>query len=556
MPEHNSQTDFQNISESHRRQFLQMVGAAGGAGMSVLAGCTDSQDSGTAGGNGSGNNESDNSMPSSTDEMGGTLIAGTQADIVKLDPHATTAYSSLQVLENIYQKPTALTPDLEPEGQLAKDWTISDEGTTWTFDLHEGVMFHQPVSREMTAGDIVYSIQRILDEDTGSPRRSNFQPIKNMSVKDDYTLVFEFDKPYAPFPYKLTTAYVMPKGAGDASDYDITQQPVGTGPFQFAENVSQSRTVIEAFDNYWEKDESGNQLPYLDAVRYKPVPEGSSRITNLRTGELDWIDTMPRSQASSVENDNNVHFSSNPGTFYDYLGKNMEEKPLDDKKLRQAISYGVNRQAISQGARFGYGTATYDPCPPASAWKDLINMDPSYAQNKEKAKSLIEESSYSGENIEIMVGQQYKGQVNEAEIVQEQLSGIGINVNVSPTEWGTMVARLNSGDYQMSLVGWIGFVDPDSMFYNVFHTDEKFNQVNYSNKEVDQLLEKGRTITGSREKRAEPYDKALDIIGEDAPYTFLNFNGELMAWKKYVNGFTHYPTGTIRFKTTWKAQAN
>lgn len=528
---------------NHRREFLQRMVAAGAAtGLGGMAGCA-----------GSGGDETSTSGQSATTEIstGGQVNAGTQADVVKFDPHTTTAYSSTQVLENIYQKLTRITPELEPVGQLAQSWEVSDDGTTWTFSLAEGVMFHPPVSREMTADDVVYSINRILDDDTGSPRKSNFTPITNLEAADDYTVVFEFDEPYAPFLYKLTTSYVMPEGADEADEYDISSEPVGTGPFQFVEHVNQSHTLIESFDDYWETDENGTQLPYLDSVRFEPIPEGSSRVTNLKTGELEWIDSAPRSQASGLESSDGVTFSTKPGTWYDYIGFNWEQREVTDQPLRQAISHVVDREAIVQGARFGYANPTHDPVPPASVWKDLINNENKYDRNLERARELIEESAYDGETLEIMVGQQYKGQVSEAEIIQEQLSEVGIDVEVAPTEWGTMVSRLNDGDYQMTVVGWIGFLDPDSIFYQIFHTGTTFNWSGYSNDEVDQLLEQGRGVVSSREDRAEPYDRAMDLIAEDAPYTFLHFNDEIMAWKPSLNGFKHYATGTVRFKRTW-----
>lgn len=535
-----------------------MVGVTGAAG---LAGCTGgSDDDGdnqgntptTMGTEDQGTASNPSTETPGKDVAGGELVAGTQADVVKLDPHVSSAYSSFQVLENVYQKLTALNADLKPEGQLANDWSVSDDGTTWTFQLQEGVQFHPPVSRELTAADVVYSIERIVNPDTGSPRKANFDPVTEVRAEDDYTVVFEFDEPYAPFLYKLTAGYIIPEGATESSDYDISEQPVGTGPFRFEEHKSQSHTLIKRFEDYWETDANGKQLPYLDTVRFKPIPEGSSRVTNLKTGSLDWIDTAPRSQASDLEGAEGVEFSNLPGTWYDYLGHNTAAEPMGDQKLRQAITWAVNRDEIVQGGRFGYGVPTQNPVPPASVWKDHIQVDEPYSQDQEKAEQLLSESDYDGQKIEIMVGQQYKGQVNEAEIVQEQLTNVGINAKVAPTEWGTMVSKLNSGDFQITLVGWIGFVDPDDMFYNLFHTGEKWNQTNYSNDKVDELLQKGRHATGDVESRAEYYDKADDIIAREAPYTFLHFNDEIMAWKPYVKGFTHYATGTIRFKTTWK----
>lgn len=531
--------------EAGRRRFLRAVGATTVAAMSALAGCTGGESD-----DAEGNRTA--SGPPSPDQTGGKLVAATQSDMGKLDPHKVQATSSLRILNNVYQKLVIIDENLEPTGQLAKNWTVSDDGLTWTFDLHEGVQFHPPVSREMTAEDVVYSIERLRAEETGSPWRSNFTPVERVAADGDYRVVFEFQKPYAPFLVKLTKGFIVPSEVDDSQKVDIGTQPVGTGPFVFEETVAQTRTTVSAFGDYWETDENGTPLPYLDTVEFRPIPQGQSRITSLQTGEVDWVVTLPRSQADSVADASKIVFSGKPGTFYDYLAQNTNAAPLDDVKLRQAISWAVDREAIAKGARFGYATPTQDPISPQSVWAEYISVANPYSPNAERAKRLVSESSYDGETLEIQVGQGYGGQVDEATIIAEVLKDIGVSATVRPLEFGSMISNLNAGSYQLAVLGWSGFVDPDDLFYLQFHTGEVFNQTNYSNETVDRLLERGRHATGDRAARAKHYDKAADIIAREAPYTFLVYNEELSAWRDRVRGFTHLPTGTPRFKTVWK----
>jgi len=537
-----------------RRTF---VGAAGTTAATALAGCSggDGTPTPTSGGGGGGGDGDDDSTPTADPaaaQRGGTLVAGMQSGLDGRDPHLVQAASTLRVLENIYGKLVEIDQDLKPVGQLATEWSVSDDDLTWTFQLREGVMFHPPESRELTAADVVYSFERLLNEDTGSPWRSNFTPIANVSADGDYTVVFEFDEPYAPFLFKLSSGgYILPEGADDASDYDIADQPVGTGPFVFDENVAQARTNVTAFEDYWGTDGDGNALPYLDEVEFQVIPEGQARLTNLQSGSIDWAVTVPPSQADSLEGSNSITLSNIPGTFYDYVGHNTTNAPLDDVRLRQAISWAISRESIVQGARFGYATPTQDPIPPASVWKDLISVDEPYSQDQARAESLREESDYDGEELTIQVGQQFPAQVNIAEIVQQQLGEVGITATVQPTDFGTMISNLNEGAYDLTIVGWSGFVDPDDMMYLQFHSGETFNQSNYSNEEVDELLEQGRQAAGDREERAAFYDDAIDIIAEEVPYTFLEFNDELAAWRNSVKNFTHISTGTPRFRDVW-----
>lgn len=535
-----------------RRRFIQSSAAAAAVG---IAGCSGGGSNGGDGGSTDGESGDGGDTATATpaaNQRGGTLIAGMQGGLDGRDPHAVQAASTLRVLENVYQKLVRIDEELKPVGQLARDWTVSDDELTWTFQLREGVTWHPPVGRELIADDVVYSIERLLDEETGSPWRSNFTPISSVSADGDYTVVFEFDQPYAPFLYKLTSGgYILPEGADEADAYDIGEQPVGTGPFVFDENVPQSQTVVSAFDDYWETDVDGNALPYLDGIEFRIIPEGQARLTNLQSGSIDWAVTVPPSQASSLENSSSVTLSNIPGTFYDYLGHNTTRAPLDDVRLRQAISWTVDRESIVQGARFGYATPTQDPIPPSSVWKDLISVDDPYSQDLERARQLREESDYDGEELTIQVGQQFPQQVTIAEIIQEQLSEVGITATVQPTDFGSMISNLNAGEYDLTIVGWSGFVDPDDMMYLQFHSGETFNQSNYANDEVDQLLEQGRQAAGSREERAEFYDNAIDIIAEEVPYTFLEFNDELAAWRNSVRNFTHISTGTPYFTNVW-----
>jgi peptide/nickel transport system substrate-binding protein len=534
-----------------RRRFIQSSAAAAAVGVAGCSGGDGGNGGSTDGGNGDGGGDTDTATPAS-DQRGGTLVAGMQGGLDGRDPHAVQAASTLRVLENVYQKLVRIDEELKPVGQLASDWTVSDDELTWTFQLREGVTWHPPASRELVAADVVYSFERLLDEQTGSPWRSNFTPISSVSADGDYTVVFEFDEPYAPFLYKLTSGgYILPEGADDADDYDIGEQPVGTGPFVFDENVPQARTVVTAFDDYWETDADGNALPYLDGIEFRIIPEGQARLTNLQSGSIDWAVTVPPSQASSLENSSAVTLSNIPGTFYDYLGHNTTRAPLDDVRLRQAISWTVDRESIVQGARFGYATPTQDPIPPSSVWKDLISVDDPYSQDLERARQLREESDYDGEELTIQVGQQFPQQVTIAEIIQEQLGEVGITASVQPRDFGSMISDLNAGEYDLTIVGWSGFVDPDDMMYLQFHSGETFNQSNYANDEVDQLLEQGRQAAGSREERAAFYDDAVDIIAEEAPYTFLEFNDELAAWRNSVRNFTHISTGTPYFTNVW-----
>lgn len=522
-------SDERSEPDAGRRRFLQFAGAAGVASVTLTAGRASAQQA----------------------ARGGTLRVAQQSDIGNLDPHKTQDAPTLRVLNNVYETLTRIDSDLRPVGRLASEWQTSDDGTTWTFTLREEVRFHPPEDRAMTASDVKASVERILAEETASPWASNFEPVDSITAEDDRTVVFELSSPFAPFLVKLSNGFIMPEGVDDA-DYDVGSQPVGTGPFVFEETVAQTRTTLSRFGDYWGTDGDGNQLPYLDGVEFRPIPEGQARVTALQTGEVDYLTEVPQTQAGALQNASGVTFSAIPGTFYDYLGQNTEAAPLDDVQLRQAISWAIDREAMVQGARFGFAQPTQDPISPASEFDDLITVDEPYSQDQERARQLIEESSYDGEQLTIQVGQEFQGQVSEAEIAQEQLSNVGLNVRIQPTEFSTLISNLNEGNFQLTVLGWATLVDPDDLFFLQFHTGETFNQTNYSNEEVDRLLEEGRRATGSIEERAQFYDDAIDIIAREAPYTFLVYNDEIDAWRNSLSGVEHISTGIPFFETVSK----
>ncbi|WP_170977425.1 ABC transporter substrate-binding protein [Halorussus salinisoli] len=510
--------------DAGRRQFLKFAGAAGVASVVPTTGRASARQA----------------------DRGGSLRVAQQSDVGNLDPHKTQDAPTLRILNNVYETLTRIDGDLRPVGRLANEWQVGDDGTTWTFTLREGVRFHPPEDRAMTANDVKASIERVLADETNSPWASNFEPVETIRAEDDRTVVFELSQPFAPFLVKLSNGFVVPEGVDDA-DYDIANQPVGTGPFVFEETVTQTRTTLSRFGDYWGTDGDGDQLPYLDELEFRPIPEGQARVTALQTGEVDYVTEVPQTQAQSLQNASGITFSAIPGTFYDYIGQNTEAAPLDDVNLRQAISWAIDRESMVQGARFGFAEPTQDPISPASEWDDLIQVDEPYSQDRERARQLVEESTYDGEQLTIQVGQEFEGQVNEAEIAQAQLSEVGLNVTIQPTEFSTLINNLNEGNFQLTVLGWATLVDPDDLFFLQFHTGETFNQTNYSNEEVDRLLEQGRQATGSIEERAQFYDDAIDIIAREAPYTFLVYNDEIDAWRDSVQGVEHVPTGVPFF---------
>jgi peptide/nickel transport system substrate-binding protein len=275
-----------------------------------------------------------------TPKMGGTLRAAISADPVNLDPHLTSAHSTYQVLENVYNHLVGLDDGLQVIPELAESWTVSEDMLTYTFKLRQGVTFHN--GRELTAEDVVYSYERIRNPETQSGAAYLLEPVDTISAPDPQTVVITTKEIYAPLLTKLATqgTAIVPREEVEAGT--LAEKPVGTGPFVFVDFVPADRVTLRRNDNYWEEG-----LPYLDEIIYRPIPDEIVKQTNLETQNVDWVDNVPAQDANQLVESPDFVVESVPANTYNYLGMNTTREPLNDKRVRQAISYALDREEIA-----------------------------------------------------------------------------------------------------------------------------------------------------------------------------------------------------------------
>jgi len=474
-------------------------------------------------------------------KRGGTLTAAIGADPVNLDPAISSAYSTFEVLENVYNQLVGLDENLQVVPELAESWTVSADKKTYTFKLRQGVKFHN--GRELVADDVVYSYERIRNPDTQSGWAYLFDPIDTIKAVDQYTVEISSKEVYAPLLTKLAgggTA-IVPKEDVDAGTLD--QTPDGTGPFKFVEFVPADHLTLVRNESYWEEG-----LPYLDSIVFKPIPDETVRLTNLETANVDWVDSVPGKDLDRLKDSKDLVVQQVAGTSYTYLGMNLKRDPLSDKRVRQAISYALDREEIAAIAAYDLAQGSDNPIPEGNFWK--ADYSP-YTQDVDKAKSLLEEAGLGdGFKTEIMPAKDYAETVRAAEAVQSQLGEIGIDVTLRPLEWSTWLDEEGKGNYDMYLCGWIGLVDPDDWFYAQHYTGQIFNFTGYSNPELDALLDKGRQEFDPEARKAI-YDQVSQIVIDDLPYIYLYTTAPVNAWQPTVQGYSVRPDSTIVFKNTW-----
>jgi peptide/nickel transport system substrate-binding protein len=493
-----------------------------------------------------------------TNSSGSTLVYARGGDSVKLDPAEVTDGESLivgkQVLETLvnYKKDST---DIEPS--LAKSWKISPDGLTYTFDLQQGVKFQD--GTDFNADAVVKNFDRWANgnEATFPYYKSQFggykgektAVIKEVKAVDDHTVQFTLFRPQAPFlknmamtPFSISSPAAIEK-YGDK----YMEHPVGTGPFTFQEWKRDDTITVVKNTNYWQKG-----LPKLDKVIFKVIKDNSARLNALQNGEVDLIDGVNPSDVASVKADKNLQLFQRPSMNVGYLGFNVEKKPFNNVKVRQALSYAVDKAAIIKNFFDGTAIPAKNPIPPSiNGYNDSIT---DYNFDLAKAKKLLAEAGYpNGFSIDLWampVARPYmpNGQ-KVAEAIQADFAKIGVKANIVTMEWGTYLEKLRVGTAPMYMLGWTGDNgDADNFLYALLDKDSinSNNYSRYANEEVHKLLIQAQTET-DESKRNELYKKAQVLIHNDAPWIPLDYSVPQLAGINTIKGFTPHPTGTESF---------
>lgn len=477
------------------------------------------------------------------------LVVALQSDGKSLDPHQVSDAASMHLIENMYSGLLRYKDEAygEVEPDLAKEYTVSDDGKTYTFILHQGVKFHE-TGREVTANDVKYSIERIIEQ---KARASHFELLEEITVVDDYTVVLTLSEPMAPFLIFLANPMnvIVDKEIVEKNEGSLDRADAGCGPFKLVEWKKDQHFILEKNPEYFV-----DGLPYLDKVTFRPIPDETAQTTAIRNKEVDIILDVTTKQAMVLQKADGIVVETVPGTFWEYVGINTKAEPFDDVRVRQAVAYAIDRAAINKMVKFGMATVLDGGVLPESHWAYAdLHM---YAKpDIDKAKALLAEAGLQdGFKTVLKVGSDFEYQVQAAQIIKQQLKPLGIEVEVSGLESGIFFDSLGNHDFELTVVGWLGFVDPDEYFYNIFHSEGKWNQQSYANEEFDALLQAGRLATDQAERKAS-YIRIQEILAEEVPMAFLYMNPRIAAYQENISGFDVNPTViTLSLRSTKKGE--
>lgn len=510
---------------------------------------------------------------------GGVLRWHEVANPPKLDPHMPTDTTSIRVTICLFENLVVSSIDGQTiEPWLAESWTVSDDAKVWTFKLRQGVRFHaateggKPTAnggREVTAEDWKWSFERMIRDN--SPRAYFIDCIEGyqemvdgkasewsgIEAVDKYTLRITLKEAFAPFLSVLAyqVFVVVPREDVEKWGKEFNFHPVGTGPFIFEEWKQDQRVITKRNPNYWRKDADGRQLPYLDGWELVVIPDGTVAWEEFKIGNLDMIRDIPELLVADGRAllGGNFLEGPQPGTYY--YGFNNEAEPFKGNlKLRQALNHAVNRELISELVMEGLYYPAKGILPPA-----MPGYNPdlrSYEYNPDKAKQLMREAGYpNGFETTLQVNQNVLHKA-VAEAIQAQVAELGIKMNIRIVDWGVHLDTLANGQFSMFRMGWVvDYLDPDNFLYVNLHSSnigEKGNYARYSNAEADKLMAEARIATDPA-KRIELYQKAEQIIVDDAPWLFLFYYYNNLATQKWTHGATLPAFGnfTARMDEVW-----
>lgn len=483
---------------------------------------------------------------------GGTLTVAIDSNMKNLDPFKSSLLVDRQVHYQIYDSLVTVGADLKIAPGLADSWDTSDPNAI-VFKLHPGVKFQD--GTDFNADAVKFNIDRILKAEA-SPRKSEIASVASVDVVDPLTVKFNLKSPFAPLLATLVDRAGMMVSPAAVQKYgdDLTLTPIGagTGPFKFVEWKQDDHVTLERNPDYWKTAANGDKLPYLDKLVYRIIVDENARLNNLKTGDVDVAQLPPAKDVAAVKKDPSFFFNSVPSLNFNGIELNTAAEPFNNKALRQAVAYAIDRDQILQTVLFGVGVTSNGPISPPMPAYDQSFKPYTHDVTKAKAK-LAEGGKPSGFTFNLLLTAGSPAGQQEAELVKDELKDAGITANLMPEEFTKLVDDAQKHNFQAAFIGWSGRIDPDGNTYNHFHTGGGFNDPQYSNKQVDDLLDQARA-TYDADKRTSIYKQINQLVVDDAPWIFINHGLSIELHTPKVKGFVDIADGIQRYATVWKAQ--
>ncbi len=479
-----------------------------------------------------------------------TLVMIIESSPTNLDPRVGTDAQSECIDGLIFDDLLTRDEHLNAAPGLAERWDIPDP-LTYVFHLRKGVKFHD--GRTLTSRDVKWSFDSLMQGRVRSAKASTYNSVDHIDAPDDSTVVFHLNEPAATLLWNLAgeAMGIVPYGSGE----EISRHPIGSGPFRFVSAELDKEVIIQRNDDYWE------QKPRLQRVRFNVVPDVTTRALELRKGSAQV--SSPRSLVSdmalTLEQDAKLSVLSPPGSVMAYMGFNLRDPILRDRRVRQAIAYAIDRQPLIHYLWRDFARPANSVLPPES-WAYNGNTI-RYDHDSARARNLLDEAGYPAQNgvrfhLTMKTSTEESSRLMAA-IFQQQLAEVGIVLDIRSFEAATFFADVTRGEFQVYSLRWIGGNQDPDIFDLVFNSDrfppKGANRGFYSNPRVDELIGQARREL-DQNKRKQLYAEVQQILAQDLPYINLWYFDNVLVYSKRVRGIRLNPSGNYDFLKTAELQ--
>lgn len=477
------------------------------------------------------------------------VVIAQDENITTIDPHNGSTTTAQGIQDAMYERLYEIGEDYEMHPGLATDYELSDDGLEYTFELREGVQFTD--GAEFNAEAVKINFDRILDSKGSLSAYRGIETVEKVEVLDNDKIKLTLSNPNNQFLFQLNQVRIAsPKALNDG--VDLNEVSAGTGPFELEEWNHGDSLVLKKNEGYWD-----SEYPKVDQIVYKPVPEDGSRVAMLKAGDADLAYPLPEKDIDSLKKKDGIVVEVDEATRVRYTTLNTTKKYLDDKKIRQAMNYAIDKEQFAKVVKNGFAEPLDSILPHANVFHSSQHP---YEYDLDKAKELMKEAGVEdGFTVEIW-GDDSSENNRSMQFIQQQLKEINIDVEIQQFERGTLDDKIYSpegpeeAEVEMWYVSWSTETgDTDNGIRPLFSTDafppNGANTAYYSNEKVDKLINDALAETDDK-KAAQKYDELQSIVYDEAPWLFLGVDKLVYAKNEKLDGIWITPMGEIHMKKT------
>ncbi|WP_295543230.1 glutathione ABC transporter substrate-binding protein GsiB [uncultured Pseudacidovorax sp.] len=490
-------------------------------------------------------------LAASSAHAAGDIVVAVQSGFTTTDPYDANDTLSQAVAKSFYQGLFGFDKDMKMQPVLATGYTVSKDGLVYTVKLKSGIKFHD--GTDFNAEAVKATFDRVTNPDNKLKRYNLYKNIAKTEAVDPTTVRFTLKEAFSPFINSLahpSAVIISPAALAKYGNKGIAQNPVGTGPFKFVEWKPSDYLKVTKFDGYWRKG-----YPKVDSITWRPVIDNNTRAAMMQTNEAHFAFPMPPEAVAALQAKPSLEVTIAPSIIQRYISMNTTQKPFDNPKVREAINYAINKEALAKVAFSGYAIPAEGVLPKGVQYNAKLGPWP---YDPKKARELLKEAGYpNGFESTLWSAYNYSTAQKVIQFVQQQLAQVGIKVQVQALEAGQRVERVESAQdpatapVRMYYVGWSSSTGEADWALRPLLASESFppklfNTAYYKNEQVDGDIQKALVTTDSAEK-TKLYADAQQRIWKDAPWAFLVTEQLVSVRARNLAGFYMIPDGSFNF---------